>query len=559
MSTDRLSSGQIEKLVLLVLALVTLVAFWQVRYCQFVTYDDHLYVYDNPHVRQGLTREGVRWAFTTSHASNWHPLTWLSLQLDAQIYPLGDKIAPRDLKTQAAGFHLTNVLLHTANVLLLFWVLRRMSGAIWPSAVVAGFFALHPLHVESVAWVSERKDVLSTLFWMLALWAYVRHVERPGLFRYLLVFGALALGLMAKPMLVTFPCVLLLLDYWPLRRALTVKQAKADATGESQPGKSWKFLVVEKLPPFALVAASCVITCYVQSLGHAVRALDDLGFAARLSNAVIAYADYLQQTVWPRHLAVFYPHTDLTWDPWRVLRASMLIAAITLLVIWQRRRRPYLLVGWLWYLGTLVPVIGLVQVGEQARADRYTYVPLIGVFVMIAWSSAELARPGLRQARAVAVATGAVLVACAVLTWLQVPYWKDSVALWQHTVDATGPNAAARYGLGIAYYEVNQFDQAADELRESLRIRPWDERAHFQLGNILSRQGKLPEAIFHYQDALQLRPSNAVAHMNLAIDLIHLGKQPEARAHLDEAGRLDPQLRSTPNYQSALTALRSNR
>jgi tetratricopeptide (TPR) repeat protein len=326
---------------------------------------------------------------------------------------------------------------------------------------------------------------------------------------------------------------------------------------ESQARKSPGFLLIEKMPLFVLVAASCWVTYDVQSRGKAVRALDDFGLASRLGNAVIAYADYLYQTVWPLDLAVFYPHADLEWDPWRLLRASVLIGGITLLVIWQRRKRPYLLVGWLWYLGMLVPVIGLVQVGDQGRADRYTYVPLIGVFIMIAWGGAELASRGRWRAPAVAAAALAALVACAVLTCLQVTYWKDSLSLWQHGIDATGPTPAALYGLGVAYRDLNQPERAADELRKLLRIRPAEERAHFQLGNILSRQGQLPEAVFHYECALEIRPANVLAHMNLAIALIALGKEAEAKTHLEEAVRLDPQLKSTPNYQTVMKVLRS--
>src|SRR5437588_2712583 len=488
MSTDHQPSPRIEKLVAMSLALATLAVFWQVRNCRFVNYDDHVYVTRNPQVQAGLTRAGAWWALTTTVNANWHPLTWLSLELDYQIYQLN-----------AGGYHVTNLLLHTANVLLLFWLLRRMTGSLWPSAMVAALFALHPLHVQSVAWVSERKDVLSTFFLMLALCAYARYVERPGVLRYLWIFLAMALGLMAKSMLVTLPCVLLLLDYWPLQRGGVGEKPEPDATGQAPARKTRGLLILEKLPLFLLAAASCAITLYAQQEDRAVRTLTDIPMMNRLANAVMAYAGYIAKMFWPHNLAVFYPREEISWSDWRLLGGLSLLASISLASVLQARKRPYLLVGWLWYLGTLVPVIGLVQVGDQAIADRYTYVPLIGLFIMIVWSGAELAAKGRLAARAVALVGVVILFACGMRTWLEVPCWHDSIALWQRAIQATGPNAPAHYGLGVEHFtlgvehlqldrredSVKELTQASREFAETIRMEPQDTRAHFMLGQTL--------------------------------------------------------------------------
>jgi hypothetical protein len=352
----------------------------------FAGLDDHLYVSGNPHVQQGLTREGVAWALGSTKASNWHPLTWLSLMLDCQLFGAG-----------AGSHHLVNVGFHVANSVLLFLVLRRMTGRRWPSALVVALFALHPLHVESVAWVAERKDVLSTLFWILTMGAYVRYARRPGVLRYLPVFAFLLLGLMAKPMLVTLPFVLLLLDYWPLGR---LARAEAGATGLAPSGevaggrraKVWR-LVLEKVPLLVLAAASCVVTFAVQRHGEAVMPLERLALPARMANAAVSCVAYLGKMVWPQGLTVLYPY-PADRPAWEVAAAAAFLLAVTAAAAALVRRRPYLAVGWFWYLGTLVPVIGLVQVGEQPMADRYTYVPLIGTFIMVAWAAGDLAGGG---------------------------------------------------------------------------------------------------------------------------------------------------------------------
>jgi tetratricopeptide (TPR) repeat protein len=523
--------------------MVTLAAFWQVRNCDFVNYDDHLYVTRNPDVQKGLSPASAWWALSTTYNSNWHPLTWLSLQLDYQLYRLNP-----------AGYHVTNLLWHTANVLLVFWALRRMTGRLWPSAVVAAFFAVHPLHVESVAWVSERKDVLSTFFWMLTLLAYAHYVERPGIGRYACVFLALALGLSAKPMLVTLPCVLLLLDYWPLQRVTREHGSSAADAKPRSPGKAWGSLMLEKTPLFLLAAGSCLVTFHAQSAGGSVRSLSDVSLPDRLANALLAYARYLASTLWPYDLSPFYPRVELDWTDRRLAGALALLVGISFLTLWQARRRPYLLVGWLWFLGTLVPVIGLVQVGDQALADRYTYVPLIGLFIMAAWGGAELAslRPVFRPL--VALAAAAALVACALGTWSQLAYWHDSIVLWEHTLRVTGPNAYARHGLGIAFRDAGRLDEAVEQFKEALRIEPTYARCDIQLSFILGKQGKIDEAVAHFKSALGFRPDNAYVQLEVAIFLIQQGHASEAIPYLNEAARLDPHLKERAIFQEAQRA-----
>ena len=351
----------------LVLALTTTAVFYQVCTYDFVNYDDFMYVYKNPNIQAGITLKAIKWALTVGYASNWHPLTWLSHMLDWQLF--GPK---------AGGHHLTNLIFHIANTLLLFIVLKQMTHRLWPSAFVAALFALHPLHVESVAWVAERKDVLSTFFWMLTMWAYVRFVGRPKIASYLLVVVFLALGLMSKPMLVTLPFVLLLLDYWPLSR-LSQKHGKAGTKC------SLSYLLIEKIPLFAIVLASCIVTFIVQEKGGAMPTTKNYDFFIRLANASISYLQYIIKMIWPARLAMFYPHPGQNVSILYAVISAALLLAVTILILRFAANRRYLVTGWFWYLGTLVPVIGLVQVGDQAFADRYSYVTLTGLFIIIAW------------------------------------------------------------------------------------------------------------------------------------------------------------------------------
>jgi tetratricopeptide (TPR) repeat protein len=512
-------------LIALALAAATLLVYGQTagHSFEFINADDPLYVVNNPHVKHGLTPADLRWALTTFDANNWHPLTWVSLQLDYQLYGLS-----------ARGFHLTNVLLHTLNTLLLFWLLRRLTGAVWCSAAVAAFFALHPTHVESVAWVAERKDVLSALFWLLTIAAYAWYAERPRAWRYLLVLLTFALGLMAKPMVVTLPCVLLLLDYWPLRRW----QPAGEAVPTRYARASWVRLVVEKLPLFALVAASVPLTLGAQT--EMLRSLKRFPIPLRVENAVVSYAQYLRLTLWPSDLCVLYPHPRDSLPVGQVLAAGLLLVALTAGVLWGWRRRPHLLVGWLWFLGTLVPVIGLVQVGNQAMADRYTYLPSIGLFIAVAWGAADLrARLGW-PALPLAVLTGALLVACSVVTWGQVRYWRNSDELWRRALAVTSNNSVAHDGLGVALMQQNKLAEAREQFRAALRITPDSEATHGNLALVLTELGLLDEAAEHFTIAMSIRPGLALPHAGLGRVRERQGRIEDALGQYEAALRIDP-------------------
>jgi tetratricopeptide (TPR) repeat protein len=521
---------RLELVIGLALVLATVAAYAPVFQNGFVNYDDPEYLTQNREVQKGLTAGSVWWALSTTAAANWHPLTWLSLQLDYQLWGLNP-----------TGYHLTSLLLHCASTVLLFGVLRRMTGALWASAAVAGLFALHPLHVESVAWVAERKDVLSTLFWMLTLWAYVGYVERPGPWRYLVLLLTFALGLTAKPMLVTLPFVLLLLDYWPLRRWRG--SPAGDESSPAVPGvpRSLPWLVLEKLPLFALAAASCAITVIAQREGGTVETLESLPLSVRLGNALVAYVSYLGLTFFPTNLAVFYPHAREQVPVVLLLAAAALLLGISVACYRFRRRQPYLLVGWLWYLGTLVPVIGLVQVGSQALADRYTYVPLIGLFLLLAWGvPVLLVRWGVVNRAAPFALTAVVLAGCLLATWKQAQYWHDSLSLWQHALAVTDRNFITLYHLGGAFAEQGKWDRAVQHLEASVRLKPDYAGAHINLGNALGRQGKMEEARQHYAAAVQLNPENATARRNLGAALVEQGRLEEAIEQYRAALRISP-------------------
>jgi tetratricopeptide (TPR) repeat protein len=508
------------------LALLTLLVYCRCFDHPFVNFDDDIYVTRNSHVQAGLTADSVRWAFTTFACANWHPLTWLSLQLDTTLFG-GQK---------AGGFHLTNVLLHTANTLLLFWVLNQMTAAVWRSALVAALFAIHPLHVESVAWVAERKDVLSTFFWMITLAAYWVYVSRRSVTRYLLVMLALGLGLMAKPMLVTLPAVLLLLDYWPLRRWPVCPGCDSRGTRLA----SLYRLVLEKLPLFALVLVSCVLTFLAQRQGKAVRSFETFPLNLRIENALLTYVGYLGNLFWPVDLAVYYPHPNAAVSLVPALGAGIFLLLVTILVLGLGRRWPYLAVGWLWYLGTLVPVIGLVQVGDQAMADRYTYVPLIGLFLLLTWSISDLVQAW-RLPRLVLVEAGTVVLSgCVVLTWTQLGYWKDAQSLWEHTLAVTQKNPLAHYNLGMALSELGRREEAGAQYRKALELDPRDVLAHNSLGIVLKDQGRLPEAFDEFRQAIEMDAQFAPAHYCLGTVLDDLGQLEEALAEYRKAVELEP-------------------
>jgi len=528
-SSDDVHAGvdpRLSTIISVLLIVGTFAVYSQVLRHEYIRLDDRAYVTENPKVLAGLSAEGVAWAFTTTHASNWHPLTWLSHMLDCQLFG-----------TDAGWHHLTNLLLHCAAVWLLFVVLNRMTLSIWASAFAAALFAVHPLHVESVAWIAERKDVLSTFFGFLTLLAYVRYTERPVAGRYWLVAILLALGLMAKPMLVTWPCVMLLLDYWPLGR---FERTKCEQGGALQ---TWWRLIREKLPLIALAAASSVMTILAQKRGGAVASSALISLDARLSNALIAYVCYLGKAVWPAGLAVYYPHSYQAAPGLHVAGAVLLLAAVTAVAIQVRRTRPYLIVGWLWYLGTLVPVIGLVQVGSQAMADRYTYVPLVGIFVMIAWGIGDSGR----RTRVRRVILGGVGSACIgasmIVTWLQVGYWRDSVTLFEHALKVTSDNAPAHVFLAQTLYAQGRHEEAIAHYTEAARLQPNELGTVYNLGLALYLDGRMEKAIGRFTHVLRIKSDHAAAHFYLGSSFARTGRFAEAIAHSKAALRVDPRLK----------------
>ena len=507
-------------LAIFLLITVLVLVYAPVKDYPFINYDDNLYVTEAPQVQQGLGWDSVVWSMTAMEAANWHPLTWLSHMLDVQLFGLNP-----------AGHHLTNLLLHMANMLLLFGVLQHMTGAVWRSALVAALFALHPLNVESVAWVAERKNVLSTLFWLLTMAAYIGYVRKPHWGRYLGMTGIFVLGLMAKPMLVTLPCVLLLLDYWPLGRL--GKDSK----------EFWERLprlAAEKLPLFIPVAAISVVTIAAQSQAGALSSWEGLPLGSRVANAVLAYGMGLKKMLWPMDLAIFYPHPGNSLAVWPVALAALLLVILSLGVWWQGRRSRYLVVGWLWYLGTLIPVSGLVQVGEQAMADRYAYVPLMGLFIILVWGTAELAQTlRLPKAWLPAAALCVVIVLIGAVR-LQLSHWRNSFTLFQHALEATQDNYMAHSNLGIAFLAKNDLDQAIDHFYKALEIKPTHAGVHTNLSIALRRQGRLDEALDHSIRSVQNNPDLAEAHNNLGISLFQKGRVEEALQEFRKALELKP-------------------
>lgn len=515
------------------LALVTIAVYWPARQYDFVNYDDDLYVTSNVHVQNGLTWENLSWAFVNPVAANWHPLTMLSHMLDCQMFGLH----PR-------GHHLTSVLLHAVNSVLVFLLLRSLTGAIWRSLLVAAVFGLHPLQVESVAWVAERKNVLSVFWGLLALIFYARYARkrstverrenqagevaaagpRTPVLDYLLALFCFSLGLMSKPMLVTWPFVMLLLDYWPLERF--------------KPGSARR-LVAEKIPFFALAVGAGIATYMVQQHEGAVWVGDNLPLGARSGNALISYCRYLGNMVWPTDLAVFYPYPG-DWPLKQVLLAGGVMAGISALLFVKRRQYPFSLMGWLWFCGTFVPVIGLVQVGAQSMADRYVYVPSLGVLISAVWGVFELTRRWRHQMIVLSVAGSAVIILCIGLTRQQLGYWKDSEALFRHALEVTQNNYLAHNNLGAAFFKKGQSDEAIRQFQEAIRLKPDFANAHYNLGLALDEKGQTDQAINQYQETLRLTPDYAEAHNNLGTALGRKGQLDEAFGEFQEVIRLKP-------------------
>jgi tetratricopeptide (TPR) repeat protein len=486
----------------LFLVLMTLAVYYQVHDFSFVNYDDPEYVQLNPYIKNGVTLSAVKWAFTTGYACFWHPLTWLSHMLDWQLFG-----------TNPAGHHIASVIFHIINTLLVFLVFRKMTGSTWPSAFIAALFALHPLHVESVAWVSERKDVLSTFFWLLTMWAYVRYARRLGVSRYLLVVLFFTMGMMSKPMLVTLPFVLLLLDYWPLNR-LSIS--------------NWRFAIVEKIPLLVLAVVLSIVAFIAQKQGKAIPTGDDFALPFRLANAPISYVQYIIKMFWPAELAMFYPHPGRNVSFFYAVLSAVILLAVTILIIRFSRKHRYLFTGWFWYLGTLVPVIGLVQVGNHAMADRYSYITLTGLFIIIAWGVPELIGRLPHRKVVLWVSSIAVLLALSVCAHIQTGYWKNSITLCEHALKVTKNNYRAHFCITLPLLEQGRFVEAIEHASEAIRIDPKCYEAYNNLGFGLVRVGRFDDAVSVYESLLEKRPDYALTRGNLAGIYVTQGRYAEA-------------------------------
>ena len=536
----------------LFLTATCLIAFWQVMQCDFIDYDDHVYITKNIHIRDGITKQAIQWAFTTVDAANWHPLTWMSHMLDVQLFGFNPH-----------WHHLTNLLFHIANVLLLFFVLQRMTKTLWQSAFVAALFALHPLHVESVAWVAERKDVLSTFFWMLTLVAYSYYAERPRLKSYLAVIAFFALGLMAKSMLVTLPFVLLLLDYWPLERFVKSKPAPAIRTELNSPvsahkrkrktGKrtsqvtvefekpathefQWAVrpLVLEKIPLFVLTIFSCAATYISQNESGAVAPIEIITPGMRIANAFVSYFIYITKTIWPDNLAVYYPHPGFL-PLWQVLMAVPFLVAVTFAAIWAGKRSPYLPVGWLWFTGTLVPVIGIVQTGGQAVADRYTYIPSIGLFIMAAWGIPELLRNWRFRKEALFTMWALTLSCLFIVTWHQVGYWRNSITLFDHALKVTNQNYLIHQNRGSTYLKLGNQRLAIEDYDRAIEINPKYQEAYSNRGVAYVQLGNFSQAILDFNKAIEINHEDPDAYYNRGVAHYKLGNFSQAILDFNKA------------------------
>lgn len=519
----------------ILLAAITWLVFGRTLHHNFVNYDDPSYVYENSKVSPGVTVAGIHWAFTHVHARNWHPLTTLSHMLDCQLFGL-----------QAGGHHFSNVLLHTVTVVLLFVLLWQMTGALWRSAFVAAIFAIHPLRVESVAWVAERKDVLSGLFFVLTLGAYVRYVRRRTIARYGMVMLFFALGLMSKPMLVTLPLVLLLLDYWPLARFAKTLPSGTNGRSRDKP-EAFLPLLVEKIPLLALAIASSLVTFLVQKTGGAQA--DPLPLTWRIGNALTSYLTYIRQMVWPIRLAPIYPHPESGLPTWQVACTLAALLGFTVIVFWRRRKNPYLVTGWLWYLGMLAPVIGIVQVGAQGWADRYTYLPQIGLYLILSWAVADMAHGWPYRREVLGVGSAMIVATLGWTAWVQTSLWRDSETLWTHTLAVTSNNEVAHNNLGEVLDKRGQIDEALSHYEKALEIRSHKQTSrydfllaltHANLGTTLRRKGLLDDAIGHYRKAIESQPDYVEGYFGLGGALTEKGQLDDAIDVFRKAVTLQP-------------------
>jgi len=501
---------RIDILICIFLVFITFCLYAQVKDHSFITYDDDLYVTKNFHVQNGLTGENIAWAFSFNDVFYWHPLTWLSHMLDCQLYGLN-----------AGMHHLTNLILHIINSLFLFLVFKRMTGATWRSAFVAVLFALHPINVESVAWVAERKNVLSSFFWLLTMLAYVHYTKRPTFYRYLPVFLFFVLGLFSKPMLSTLPFLFLLIDYWPLGRVefgkLCInKDGKIDKfIFLTQKGSHPFSLILEKIPLLLLSSVSILVSSASLHRFGSVISYDSIPMALRIENALVSYVKYIKNVFWPNNLAVIYPYPDMI-PLWQSVSAGLLLLLITAVSVWKIRNKPYFIVGWLWYVGTLIPVIGLVQAGFwPAMADRWAYMPIIGMFIVIVWGMNDLLKEWRYKEIVFALVAGIVLSFFIMSSSQQVRYWKSSVMLYKHALDVTEGNHLIHNNLGNIYYRERKTAEAVYHYNEALRINPENALAHNNLGGAMIQAGKIERAIFHFQEALRIKPDFIVANKNL--------------------------------------------
>jgi tetratricopeptide (TPR) repeat protein len=526
----------------LFLTIVIATVFYQLPGLDFVNLDDGIYVTENTHVQAGLTLDSLTWAFSLNDSSYWHPLTWLSHMLDCQLFGLNP-----------GTHHLVNLIIHLANSLLLFLILKRMTGSFWQSSFVAAMFALHPLNVESVAWVASRKNLLSTFFLMLTLWTYVRYTQGPTIGKYLLVLLAFVLGLMTKPMLVTLPFLLLVLDYWPLGRFPAGQfgyfgNCKGTASTMTVSGTEHSSrLVLEKVPLLIFSMFSIYVTSLAVQLSGIVISTEEVPMKLRIANGLVSYVAYVTKMTWPKDLAIYYPYPAMV-PLWHTVGAGCVLTAVSAFIFRGWRKKPYLVTGWLWYLGTLVPVIGLKQVGLwPAMADRFAYVPLIGIFIMIAWGSPHLVARLRYRGIFLTLAAGTVLSIFMILTWIQLHHWKNSSALFQHALRVTSHNYLAYNNLGNVLVRQGKTEEAIGHYARALQIRPYFPRAHNNLGKALARQGKNEEAIGHYMKALQLKPDLPEAHNNLGNALARQGKDEEAIDHYTKALQLKPNFAGAHN------------
>lgn len=527
-----INSERQKLIVYLALIVVTFAVFWNVDQYDFINFDDHIYVTENIHIQSKITLDGIHWAFTTKHDGNYVPLVWLSYMLDYQFFGL-----------KAGSYHLTNLILHILSALLLFLLFNHMTGAIWRSAFVAALFALHPLHVESVAWISERKDVLSAFFWMLALCFYVYYTEKPVIRRYMLVLLSFACALMSKPMVVTLPFVLLLLDYWPLGRwTKKISQNRNNST---------VMLIGEKIPFLVLTIIASLMTIGAQNKIGAI--MERIPFSVRISNALISYVAYLKKIFWPVDLAVFYPY-NLSPSLWEFVISTIILSLITLAVFYYIRKLPFLFVGWFWYFGTLIPVIGLVQAGRQAMADRYTYLPSIGIAFMLAWGIPLLFPPRDIRKKILFPAGMACLVVLALLAWQQCGHWKNSVTLFSHAVQVTKNNALAYELRGAGYLKRGQYQLAIDDFNEAIKLKPNFVGSYYIRGVAYAKLGQYQSAIKDYDQAMRLKADYADAYNNRGVAYNNLGQYQRAIENYNEAIRLKPDYADAHNNRGVAYA-----